>query len=206
MKFANIFAFVFAALIAFASSAVGAVDYSPVKFIQAEDVHLGQFPIEKGRLSPARQAQLGLRPYALDADGLFFNHQQGGKFALKVMKKGTIVLVDKDGTARYEESCGNRLIDPASLTTKLVPPVVIDPPLVGPENKNPGPSTIDGLRDWVKTLPEPARLAAPALGWLAMLGLLTAAAILAFWGLSALFGAARHNINARGWHRANPVI
>lgn len=176
-----------------------AAEYAAVSQMKAKDVQIDQFPIEAKRLSVARTAELGLRPYALESDGFFLNHQKDGKFVLKLLKEGTIVLVDKDGTPRYEEKCGNRLIDPRKLAPAAVP---LKPfaPIPGLEiNTPPESSALDSARAWVNKLPEPAKLATKGLGWLAALGLLAAAGILVLWGLGALSGNARQHYNAHGW-------
>lgn len=206
MKEAILFVLVGLAL-ALAGFSAEATEYAPVEFLKATDVQLGQYPIEAHRLSPARQAELGLRPYVLPEDTLFFNHQKDGRFALKLMKKGTVILVDKDGVGRYEESCGNRIIDPR----KLQGPAVEIPrtnmllqAMEKPQTKAPEQSEMDSARAWVRGLPEPARMAAHGLSWIAASALLLLAAILAFWGLSVVFGKTRHNINDRGWHQPAP--
>ncbi len=187
------------------SLCASAGEYAPVVFTRAAEVQLDKFPIEAKPLSAARQAELGLRPYSLQSDALFQDHQRAGKFVLKLLKAGTIVLVDKDGTPRYEEKCGNRLIDPKQFN----PPPAIAPaqPVQQSFNQAGGheSSVIGSVRAWVQTLPEPAKLAAHGLGWLAALALLIAALVLAFWGLSALVGSARHSINSNNWHRPTPV-
>lgn len=190
------------ALVAVAfSMCASAGEYAPVVFTKATEVQLDKFPIEAKPLSAARQAELGLRPYSLQSDALFHDHQRAGKFVLKLLKAGTIVLVDEDGTPRYEEKCGNRLIDPENFASS---DVILPQPTFQQTFSQVGghePSVMDSARAWVKSLPEPARLAAHGLGWLAALALLVAALVLAFWGLSALVGSARHNINANNWHR-----
>lgn len=200
---------IMAALLGFGSFCASAAEYAPVSFLHASEAQLEQFPIEGKRLSAARQAELGLRPYSLQSDALFFNHQREGKFALKLMKTGTVVLVDKDGTPRYEEKCGNRLVDPQKLQapepkSEIGEPYFPQPPIVvqAPEPKV---SALDSVRAWVNKLPEPAKLATHALGWLGALALLAAALVLAFWGLSALVGSARHSVNARNWHRPTRI-
>ncbi|MBI4133444.1 hypothetical protein HY478_02415 [Candidatus Uhrbacteria bacterium] len=129
-----------------------------------------------------RQAELGLRPHALEEDALLFNYQKrAGQFALKPLKAGTIVLVDKDGVPRYEEKCGNRLIDPRQLTPVVA--AVAPPPQPA---SRPEVSGLDAARTWVAKLPEPAKLAVHGLAWLAALALLAGGLILAIWGLGAL--------------------
>lgn len=185
----------FAAIVAammFVGQAVAA-EYAPVQFTKGEQVQLDKFPIEKARLTAARQADLGLRPYKLDADAVLFDHQKDGKFVLKVLAAGTLVLVDEDGTPRYEEKCGNRLIDPAVFAPKPVAAAPQPPAASAPEK-----SRTDSAREWLGKQPEPLKLAAHGLGWLAALALLLGATILAFWGLNALIGTVRHNIIAKG--------
>lgn len=190
------------------SLCASAAKYAPVSYVLAEEAQLEQFPIEAKPLSAARQAALGLRPYALQNDVLFQDHQRGGKFALKLLKAGTLVLVDKDGVPRYEEKCGNRLIDPRSLSPAKSEPVTATfaaLPYVKDPLLSDNPSAMDTARSWVNKLPEPAKLAIQGLSWLATLALLIAAAVLVFWGLSAMIGSVRHDINANNWHRPTPL-
>ena len=187
------------------SVCASAGEYATVMFTKAAEVQLDQFPIEAKPLSATRQAELGLRPYALPSDGMFFDHQRGGKFAMKLLKSGTLVLVDKDGIPRYEEKCGNRIFNPKQFAPSV--PAIPQQTFQQAFSQAGGhePSAIDSARAWVKSLPEPVKLAAHGLGWLAAVALLIGVAVILFGLLSALVGTVRHNINANNWHRQTPA-
>lgn len=189
------------------SLCANATEYASVTFAKASDAQLDQFPIEAKPLSAVRQAALGLRPYALQSGALFQDHQRAGKFVLKLLKAGTLVLVDKDGVPRYEEKCGNRLIDPRSLSAKSesATPTFAALPYVQDPLLSDNPSALDTARTWFNKLSEPAKLAIHGLSWLAALALLIAVAVFLFGVLSALVGTVRHNINANGWFRPTPL-
>lgn len=190
---------IFSAVLFFviSSSYAASTVYAPVSPLRASDLDLNQFPVEKGPLSAKRQAELGLRPYVLTNEALFFNHQSGGLFSLKLMKAGTVVLVDKEGTPRYEEKCGNRLIGPREIKTPAPKSEIGDafpaPKPIVVEARPAEPSVASTIRGVFKGLPEPAKSAIEAIGFLGLLGMVASVAILIGAGLLSLWAAMRRH-------------
>lgn len=73
---------------------------------------LDKFPILKaGEMTPAKQAELGLRPVFLKDTMTVFNwFSDDGRFVYETLKIGTLVYVDRDDVIRYKADCTNRLV------------------------------------------------------------------------------------------------
>jgi len=87
-------------------------------------MNLEQFPVLGHKLTQDEQIRLKLRLARLEKDQVCFNeNRRRHAFPAEVVKADTLVWVDKEGTVRYLESCGNR----AELVEQSTKPVTTTP-------------------------------------------------------------------------------